>query len=217
LDDSDPVPVGPAGLLGNSPHLLVVNISLPVNTVKELVAFAKARPGKLTYASTGIGGSLHLSMELLKMLTGINMLHVPYKGSAATVPDMIGGRIDVMFGSAPSLLPHVRAGRIRALGIASLKRNAAAPDLPTIAESGLPGFESASFTSLAAPTATPRNVISILNSTIAKSAQAPEVISALTSQGTDVVIMTPEQTAAYIRAEIEKWRKVVTVAGIQAE
>ncbi len=130
---------------------------------------------------------------------------------------MIGGRIDVMFGSAPALLPHVRAGRIRPLGIASLKRSAAAPDIPTIAEGGLPGFESVSFTSLAAPAKTPRNVISLLNSTIAKSAQSPEVSSALANQGTDVVLMSPDEVRAYIRDEIAKWKKVVTAAGVQAE
>ena len=207
----------PIGMLGLAPHLLVVNNSLPVKNVKELVALAKSRPGKLVYASTGIGGGLHLAMELLRMDTGIDMLHVPYKGSGTTVPDMIGGRIDVMFGSAPALLSHVRAGRIRALGIAAAKRSNAAPDIPTIAESGVPGFESVSFTSLAAPTATPRSIIALLNSTIAKSAQSPDVSNALANQGTDVAVMTPEQTAAYIREEIAKWKKVVTAAGVKAE
>jgi tripartite-type tricarboxylate transporter receptor subunit TctC len=207
----------PIGMLGLAPHILVVNNSLPVKNVKELVALAKSRPGKLAYASTGIGGGLHLAMELLKLKTGIDMLHVPYKGSGTTVPDMIGGRIDVMFGSAPALLPHVRSGRIHALGIASLKRSAAAPDLPTLAETGVPGFESVSFTSLAAPVATPRSVISLLNSTIEKSAQSPEVSSALANQGTDRALMTPEQVRAYIRDEIAKWSKVVTAAGVQAE
>ena len=207
----------PIGMLGLAPHLLVVNNSMPVKNVKELVALAKSRPGKLVYASTGIGGGLHLAMELLRLDTGIDMLHVPYKGSATTVPDMIGGRIDVMFGSAPALLPHVRGGRIRALGIAAAKRSGAAPDIPTISESGVPGFESVSFTSLAAPTATPRRIIALLNSTIAKSAQSPDVSSALANQGTDVVLMTPEQTAAYVREEIAKWKKVVTVAGIKGE
>jgi tripartite-type tricarboxylate transporter receptor subunit TctC len=207
----------PIGMLALAPHLLVVNTSLPVKNVKELVALAKSRPGKLVYASTGIGGSLHLSMEMLKMQTGTDMLHVPYKGSGTTVPDMIGGRIDVMFGSAPALLPHVRAGRIRPLGIAAAKRSAAAPDIPTIDESGLPGFESVSLTSLAAPAATPRNIIARLNSTIAKSAQSPEVSSALANQGADVVLMTPDEVRAYIRNEIVKWKKVVTAAGVKAE
>lgn len=207
----------PAGMLGLSPHFLVVNNAMPVKSMKELVALAKSRPGKLVYASTGIGGTLHLAMESLKLQTGIDMLHVPYKGSAMTVPDMIGGRIDVMFGSVPALIAHVRGGRIRPLGIASAKRSAAAPDIPTIAESGLPGFESTSFTSLAAPAKTPRGIISLLTSTIAQSAQSPEVVSALANQGTDVALMSPEQVRNHIRDEIAKWRKVVIAAGVQAE
>lgn len=207
----------PIGMLGIAPYLLVVNTSLPVKSVKELVALAKARPGKLNYASTGTGGGLHLTMEMLKTQTGIDMLHVPYKGSSTTVPDMIGGRIDTMFGSAPALLPHVRAGRIRALGISSAKRSAAAPDVPTIAETGVPGFESVSFTSLAAPAATPRSVILLLNAAIAKGAQSTDVSSALSNQGTDTALMTPEESSAFIRDEIEKWNKVVTSAGVRIE
>lgn len=207
----------PIGMLGLAPYLLVVNTSLPIKTVKELVAYVKARPGKLTYASTGIGGGLHLTMEMLRMHTGMEMLHVPYKGSSSTVPDMIGGRIEAMFGSAPALLPHVRAGRIRALGISSAKRSAAAPDIPTIAEAGVPGFESVSFTSLAAPAKTPRDVIMVLSSAIAKAAQSQEVSTALANQGTEPAILTPEQMAAYVRDEIVKWRKVVVAAGVQAE
>jgi len=207
----------PAGMLGLSPHFLVVNNAMPVKNVKELVALAKSRPGKLVYASTGIGGTLHLAMESLKLQTGIDMLHVPYKGSAMTVPDMIGGRIDVMFGSVPALIAHVRGGRIRPLGIASLKRSAAAPDIPTIAESGLPGFESTSFTSLATPAKTPRAIISLLNSTIAQSTQSAEVASALAHQGTDVALMSPEQVRNHVRDEIAKWKKVVIAAGVQPE
>lgn len=207
----------PIGMLGIAPYLLVVNTSLPVKSVKELVALAKARPGKLNYASTGTGGGLHLTMEMLKTQTGIDMLHVPYKGSSTTVPDMIGGRIDTMFGSAPALLPHVKAGRIRALGISSAKRSAAAPDVPTIAETGVPGFESVSFTSLAAPAATPRSVILLLNAAIAKGAQSTDVSSALSNQGTDTALMTPEESGAFIRDEIEKWKKVVTSAGVRIE
>jgi tripartite-type tricarboxylate transporter receptor subunit TctC len=145
------------------------------------------------------------------------MLHVPYKGSGTTVPDMIGGRIDVMFGSAPALMAHVRAGRIHALGIASIKRSAAAPEIPTIAETGVPGFESVSFTSLAAPAKTSSAIVTLLNATIAKSAQSPEVSTALANQGTDITLMTPQEVTAYIRDEIAKWKKVVAAAGLRAE
>src|SRR4051812_34602379 len=207
----------PVGMLGLAPHLLVVNNAMPVKNVKELVAYAKSRPGKLTYASTGIGGGLHLAMELFKLQTGTDMLHVPYKGSGTTVPDMIGRRIDVMFGSAPALINHVRAGRIRALGIASLKRSAAAPDIPTIAEMGVPGFESVSFTTLAAPAKTPAPIVTRLNATIESSAQSTDVANALASQGTDVALMTPQEVTKYIRDEIAKWKKVVAAAGLHAE
>jgi tripartite-type tricarboxylate transporter receptor subunit TctC len=205
------------GMLGSAPHMLVVNASSPVKSVQELIALAKARPGKLTYASTGTGGSLHLTMEMFKMQTGINMLHVPYKGSSATVPDLIGGQVDTMFGSIPSLLPHVRSGRIRALGVTSAKRSAVTPDLPTVAESGLPGFESNTWITLAGPAGTPRNIVMVLNAAVAKSVQSPEVSSALANQSTEPALMTPEQTAAFIRDEIVKWKKVVVAAGVKGE
>jgi len=207
----------PFGMLGIAPYLLVVNASLPARNVNELVALAKARPGKLVYASTGTGGGLHLTMELFKMQTGTSMLHVPYKGSSTTVPDLIAGQVDTMFGSAPSLLPHVRSGRIRALGISSAKRSAATPDIPTIAESGLPGFESVTFVSLAGPAETPRNIVTLLNAAITKAARSPEISNALANQATEPALMTPEQTAAFIRDEIAKWKKVIAVAGVRAE
>jgi tripartite-type tricarboxylate transporter receptor subunit TctC len=204
-------------MLGFAPHLLVVNASSPVTSVRELIALAKARPGKLTYASTGTGGSLHLTMEMFKLQTGINMLHVPYKGSSTTVPDLIGGQVDTMFGSVPALLPHVKAGRIRALGISSAKRSAVTPDLPTIAESGLPGFESNTWITLAGPAGTPRNTVMVLNAAIAKSVQSPDLSSALANQSTEPMVLTPEQTGAFIRDEIVKWKKVVVAAGVQGE
>jgi tripartite-type tricarboxylate transporter receptor subunit TctC len=205
------------GMLGIAPYLLVVNNALPVKDVKDLIALAKAREGKLVYASTGVGGGLHLTMELFRMQTGIDMLHVPYKGSSTTVPDMIGGRIDVMFGSAPSLLPHVRASRIRAIGITSAARSAAAPDVPTVSESGVPSFESATFAAFAVPAKTPRSVVGLLNTAIEKSAQSREVMNALAAQGTDPAIMSPEQAGAYVRKQVAKWAKVVETAQIRAD
>ncbi len=205
------------GMLGIAAYLMVCNTSVPAKNVNELVALAKARPGKLVYASTGTGGGLHLTMELFRMQTGASMLHVPYKGSSTSVPDLIGGQVDTMFGSAPSLLPHVRSGRIRALGITSLKRSAAAPEIPTIAESGLPGFESVTFAALAGPAGTPRAIVTVLNNAIIKSAQSPDVGKALASQSADAALMTPEQTMAYMRDEIAKWKKVAAAAGVQSE
>lgn len=207
----------PAGMLGIAPYLLAVSNALPVTSTKELVALAKSRPKKLTYASTGTGGGPHLTMEMFRMMTGTDMVHVPYKGSGMVVADMLGAQIDVTFSTVPALLPHVKGGRIRGLGVSSLKRSGAVPDIPTIDEAGVRGFESASFTTLSAPAATPKAVIALLNTTIAKAAQTPEVGGALNAQGTDAVLMTPEQTSAHIRSEIAKWKKVVTAAGVHAE
>jgi tripartite-type tricarboxylate transporter receptor subunit TctC len=205
------------GMLGFAAYLLTVNNAVPVKSVQELIALAKQRAGKMIYASTGIGGGLHLTMELLMMQTGIKMLHVPYKGTAFAVPDLIGGQVEVMFGSAPAMSPHVKSGRIRALGITSLKRSPALPEVPAIAESGVPGFESVSFTAFAVPTGTPRAVIGTLNTVINQSARSADVVTALANQSTEAAPMTPEATSAYIREEIVKWKKVVVAAGVKGE
>jgi tripartite-type tricarboxylate transporter receptor subunit TctC len=205
------------GMLGIAAYVLVVNHAVPAKTVQELVALARARAGKMIYASTGIGGGLHLTMELFMMHTGIRMLHVPYKGSAYSVPDLIGGQVETMFGSAPSLSPHIKAGRIRALGISSLKRSAALPDIPPIALSGVPGFESVSFTAFAVPAGTTPAVVARLNAVINQSARSADVVTALANQSTEAAPMTPEQTTAYIRDEIVKWKRVITAAGVKGE
>lgn len=207
----------PIGMLGTASYLLADRMTLPAQNVAELIALAKARPGELNYASTGTGGGLHLTMEMFALQAGIKMLHIPYKGSINTVPDLIGGRVDAMFGSILSLLPHVRSGRIRALGVTSAKRSSAIPDVPTIAESGLPRFESVSWYALVAPAGTPPAVVTRLNAAIAKAAQTPEIITALAHQGTEPVLMTPEQTRTYLQDEIVKWKNVVTGAGVRLD
>jgi tripartite-type tricarboxylate transporter receptor subunit TctC len=207
----------PVAMLGIAPYLLVVSSAMPAKTLQEFVALAKSKNGKMIYASTGIGGGLHLSMELLMMQAGIRMTHVPYKGAAAAVPDLISGQIEVMFGSAPALLPHVKTGRIRALGISSLQRGTLFPDIPTIAESGLPGYESTSVTTLAAPAGAPRAVTGKLNTHVNTAARSSETRTALANQSTEAAPMTPEQTAAAVREEIVKWKKVVAVAGVKGE
>ena len=207
----------PIGMLGVAPHLLVVNLASPAKSVQELIALAKARPGKLTYASTGTGGSLHLTMEMFKMQTGTDMLHVPYKGSAFTVPELIGGQVDVLFGSIPALLPHMKSGRIRALGVSSARRSAVVPDVPTIAESGLPGFESYTWLTLAGPAGTPRHIVKALNAAIEKCVKSPDISNMLANQSTEASLMTPEETSAYIRDEVVKWKKVATAAGVKGE
>ena len=205
------------GMLGVGAYLLVVPNASPVKSVKELIALAKSRPKALTYASTGTGGGLHLTMELLLQQADISMLHVPYKGSQVTVPDLLAGRIDVMFGSSPSLSPHVKAGRMRALGISSAKRSPTLPEIPTIAESGLPGFESVSWFALAAPAKTPRAIVAQLNAALTKAAHMPDIAAAIANQGTEVLALSPEETGRFVRSELEKWRRVIAAAGIKAE
>ena len=207
----------PISMLTTSAQLLAVRASLAVNSVKELIALAKSRPGQLTYASTGTGGSGHLTMELFRLQAGIDLVHVPYKGSSTAVPDLIGGQVDMMFSSTIALLPHMKAGRIRALGITSAKRSAVLPELPTIAESGLPGFEAVGWSALLAPAKTPRSIVTLLNSTIAKIAQAPDVVERLAAQGAASLTSTPEQTRSIVRGEVVKWEKVIKAAGIRAE
>jgi tripartite-type tricarboxylate transporter receptor subunit TctC len=207
----------PISMLTTSAQLLAVRASLAVKSVKELIALAKSRPGQLTYASTGTGGSGHLTMELFRLQAGIDLVHVPYKGSSTAVPDLIGGQVDMMFSSTIALLPHMKAGRIRALGITSAKRSAVLPELPTIAESGLPGFEAVGWSALLAPAKTPRSIVTLLNSTIAKIAQAPDVVERLAAQGAASLTSTPEQTRSIVRGEVVKWEQVIKAAGIRAE
>lgn len=205
------------GMLGVGAYLLVVSNQSPAKSVKELIALVKANPKKLSYASTGLGGGLHLTMELFLQQAGISMLHVPYKGSQVTVPDLIGGRVDAMFGSSPSLAPHVRGGRMRALAISSAKRSAGLPDIPTIAESGLTGFESVSWFALAAPAKTPRAIINQLAAAMTKTAQMPEIAAAVNAQGNEIPMLSPTETDKFVRGELEKWRKVIAAAGIKPD
>jgi tripartite-type tricarboxylate transporter receptor subunit TctC len=204
-------------LLTSSPHVLAVRQTLPAKSVKELVALAKARPGQLTYASTGVGSSSHLTMELFRLNTGIDFIHVPYKGSANTVPDLIGGQVDMTMSSAISLLPHIKAGRIRALAITSAQRSSVAPDLPTIAESGFPGFESETWAALVGPAGMPGGIVRQLNAAIAKIVKMPDVADRIAAQGATSRVGTPEQARTFIKTELEKWAKVIAAAGIRAE
>ena len=204
-------------MLATSAHVLVVGAMLPAKSIKELIALAKARPGQLTYASTGTGGSPHLTMEFFRMQTGIDMVHVPYKGSLTAVPDVISGQVDMMFSSSIAVLPHVKTGRLRALGITSAQRSPAAPDVPTIAESGVPGFESASWSAMLAPARTPRSVVVLLNQTIGRIARMPDIVDRLAAQSAAPLTSTPEQAQAFVKSELAKWSKVIAAAGIRAE
>jgi tripartite-type tricarboxylate transporter receptor subunit TctC len=206
----------PITLLATTPNLLVVHNDVPAKTLAEFIALGK-KEGKMTFASAGSGTSIHVSGELFKTMTGIDMTHVPYKGRASAIPDLLGGRVTMMFDNMPSSLPLVKEGKLRALGVTSLKRSPAAPEIPTIAEQGLPGFEAVSWFALFAPAGTPRPVIDRLQGEVKKILAAPEVAKKLAEIGLDVVGSTPDELAAYQRAEIAKWAKVVKESGAKVE
>jgi tripartite-type tricarboxylate transporter receptor subunit TctC len=210
----DPVKdFAPISRVAMVPNLLVVNPAVPVKSVQELIAKAKAEPGKLTYASSGSGTSIHLSGELFKSMAGVDMLHVPYKGSAPAVTDLLGGQVDMMFDNLPSALQHVKAGKLRPIAVTSAKRTGELPDVPTIAEAGVPGFEATSWFGLFAPAATPPAVLAQLNAAVVKGLADPGVMKQLREQGAEPNGETPEQFAAFIQAEATKWGKVVRDSG----
>ena len=206
----------PITLLASTPNMLVVHNDVPARNLQEFIALGK-KEGKMTFASSGSGTSIHVSGELFKTLTGIDMTHVPYKGRASALPDLLGGRVTMMFDNMPSSLPLVREGKLRALGITSVKRAAAAPDIPTIAESGLPGFEAVSWFALFAPAGTPKPIVDKLQAEVSKILKSPEVSKRLTDIGLEPIGSTPEELAAYQRTEIAKWAKVVKDSGAKAD
>jgi len=195
----------------------VVNPSVPAKSVKDVIALAKAQPGKLTYASSGNGTSIHLSGELFKSMAGVDMLHIPYKGSAPAVTDLLGGQVNMMFDNIPSSLPHIRAGKLRALAVTGAKRSQLLPDLPTIAEAGIPGYDSYVWFGVVAPAGTPPEIIGRLNAALVKTAATPSFRDRLTEQGYDVLSSTPEQMANSIRGEIAKWGKIVKASGAKVD
>jgi tripartite-type tricarboxylate transporter receptor subunit TctC len=203
----------PVILVAGVPNVLVVNPSLPVHSVPELIAYAKANPGKLNFASSGNGTSIHLSGELFKAMTGVEMTHVPYKGSAPALTDLIGGQVQLMFDNLPSSLPFIKAGKLRALAVTSGARAAALPDLPTLAESGLPGFEASSWFGVLAPAGTPRDIVAKLNGAIAGWLASPEAKEKLLAQGAIAAGGAPDDFARHIGAETSKWAKVVKASG----
>ena len=207
----------PISLVADVPAVLVVHPSLPAKTLKELIAIARAHPAQLNYASSGNGTVGHLSGELLKSMAKIKMEHVPYKGNAPAMTDLLGGHTQLTFSSMPSAMPHIKTGRLRALAMTGARRSSAAPDIPTMIEAGLPGFEVSSGFGLLAAAGTPRNIISRLNAQAVKSLQVQEVRERLASQGAEPVGNTPEQYDTYVRAEIAKWAKLVQEAGIRPE
>lgn len=214
----DPVKdFAPVTLVASVPNVLVVNATIPAKSVKELIALAKAKPGQLTFASSGNGTSIHLSGELFKTMTGTFMLHIPYKGSAPALTDLMGGQTNMMFDNLPSSMPHIKSGMLRALAVTSAKRSPALPDVPTIAEAGVPGYEASSWFGVLAPAGTPKEIVARLNADIVKVLAAPDIKERLSAQGADPVGNTPEQFAAYIRTEQIKWAKVVKDSGAKIE
>jgi tripartite-type tricarboxylate transporter receptor subunit TctC len=207
----------PVTLVGNSPLVLVVHPTLPVKTTKELIALAKTRKGELTYASSGSGGPLHMAGELFKLRAGVDMTHVPYKGSGPAETDLVGGHVQVLFAGPVSASPYIKAGRMKALAVTSLKRSIAFPNLPTIAEEVLPGYEAGIWWGLLAPAATPRDIVNKLHADFVKVLAMADTRQRMLSQGGEPVGSTPEQFQKMIATEIAQWAKVVKAAGIKAD
>jgi tripartite-type tricarboxylate transporter receptor subunit TctC len=214
----DPVrDFAPVTLLCSLPHVLVVHPSVPVKSVKELIALARARPGELNYGSSGVATSTHMAAELFLHMTGTQMVNVPYKGGAPGMVALLGGQIQLYFATISTALPHIRAGKLRALAVTSARRSVAAPEFPTIAEAGVPGYQHASWIGTLAPAKTPRPVIARLNAEAIRAVHLPEVKAALLKEGLEAVGNSPEEFGAIIRDEVAKWARVVKAAGIKPQ
>jgi len=197
-------------------NVLVVHPSLPVKTVHDLIALARAEPDRLSFGSSGAGNAGHLAGELFKTMAKIQMVHVPYKGGAPAMIDLIAGQVQLIFSSAPTAVPQIKAGKIRALAVTTAKRSAVLPELPTIAESGLPGFEADNWYGIVTVMKTPRPIIDRLNAEIVRALQSPDVKQALFNQGLEVKTSTPDEFGAYMKSEYIKWAKVIRDAGLSA-
>jgi tripartite-type tricarboxylate transporter receptor subunit TctC len=207
----------PVTIMAAVPNLLVVHPSLPVRNVKELIALAKARPDQLSYASTGAGQSTHLSMELFKSMARVKITHVPYKGSAPAITDLLGGHVLLMFDNMPSALPHAKAGKLRGIAVSTAKRSPVTPDIPTVAESGLPGFEVSVWFGVLATAGTPRDIVERLNRVLVKALQSADVRERLSSQGAEPIGNTPDEFTAQMKRDLVKWAKVVKDADIKLD
>jgi len=206
----------PVSLVAASPYVLIVTSATPAKSVKDLIALARSRPGKFHYASGGIGTGLHMAGELLNLAAGLKMVHVPYKGAGPSMAALMSGEVDMMFNGVSSALPHVKAGRLRAIAISSAQRSPLLPDLPTVAESGL-RYETAGWYGLVAPAGTPKPVTARLQASLHQALNAPEMKERLAAQGIDGIASTPEQLIKHLRSELDKWTAVVKAAGLKVD
>ena len=216
--DYDPVKdFAPVGLMAVSPYLLVVHPAVPAKTLQELVALAKKQPGKLNYASAGVGSTTHLSMEMLKAVSGTYMLHIPYNGNGPAGTATVAGQVEMLFGSLPALLGHAKGGRVRAIAVGTLKRSPSLPEVPTVAESGYPGFDASLWLAIMAPAGTPQPVLDRLNKELVAVVSAADTREALDKAGAEPLTGTPADLAAMIRDGVPKYAKIVKTAGVKAE
>jgi tripartite-type tricarboxylate transporter receptor subunit TctC len=207
----------PVAMVSEAEGLLAVHPGVPINSVADLLAQARAQPGKLTYASGGVGTSSHLAGELFKSMAKVDIIHVPYKGNAPAVADLIGGQVQLSFATLTTVVPHVRAGKLRGIAVIGGQRSAAMPDLPTVSEAGVPGFEVNNWIGLFAPAGTPPEIVRRLNAEVMKIMQAPEIASRMVQQGERFTPNSPEDFDRFVRAEIGRWEKVIKDAGLKAE
>ena len=205
----------PITLINTTPLVLVVNPGVPAKSVKELIALAKSRPGALNYGSSGSGGTNHLAGELFNVVTGVKMVHIPYKGNAPALIDLAGGHVDLLFNGLTSAMPLIRSGKARPLAVTSIARTGTLPELPTLDELGLKGFQAVAWNGLTAPARTPRDIILKVNADVLKIIRSPELIERLRAEGSDPVGSTPAEFAAFLREEIARWEKVIRLAGVK--
>jgi len=207
----------PIGMIGSQANILVVNPALPANSMAELIALAKAKPGQINFASSGHGLAAHLAGELFKAEAKIDLVHVPYKGAAPALQDVIAGHVQMMFATASSVVPHIRDGKVRALGVATLKRTTVMPDIPTIDELGIKGFDATTWHGLVVPARTPKEIVATLHRALAAALEDASVKKSLGDLGVDIISGTPEDFAAYIKSEIPKWTAIIKASGAKLD
>ena len=214
----DPIKeLAPVAALVSLSNVLVVHPSVKANSVADVIALAKAEPGKMTYASAGSGTSIHMSAEMFKQLAKIDIVHIPYKGSAPAVTDLLGGQVMMMFDNIPSALPHIKAGKLRALAVTGAKRDPLLPDVPTVAEAGVPGYESGVWFGLAVPAATPKEEIARINDAVVKGTKSPEFVKRMTELGYSIIGSTPQEMAEMNKVEAARWGPIIKASGAKAE